>query len=261
MPDTIIQISDDFWNLRGVYRVGPINLGTHCSLIRRTNGNFLMLDSYTLDLDQKKLVMDLTDNGAKLDAVLNLHPFHTLHVENMRRDFPNAKFYGTTRHHTRFPDIDWQPELCESDDFAALFAEDLEFSVPKGVHFISKNEKVHFASVMAYHPISRTIHVDDTLTFIRPPKLLAGLGMGERVGFHPTLKHVLIRKPGATDDFRSWARDLAERWGDTQTLCAAHVSYPFTPAPGQPTIQSRILTALDKVEPVLKKHDAALNTA
>jgi hypothetical protein len=39
----------------------------------------------------------------------------------------------------------------EDPELHAQFAEDFEFSVPRGVDFISANENVHFSSVLVLH--------------------------------------------------------------------------------------------------------------
>ncbi|PRY26129.1 hypothetical protein CLV78_101222 [Aliiruegeria haliotis] len=256
MSDTTIQISEDFWNIRGSFKVGGVlDLGTHASLVRRADGGFVLLDSWTLTPTQKAEVHALTDGGRAVDAIINLHPFHTLHCEAMHHDFPNAKLYGTERHRAVWPALPWEPELSEGPEVPEIFGTDLAFSVPEGVDFVSANEKVHFASVLAYHPESGTIHVDDTLTFIRPPALMRRLGIGERISFHPTLGKAL--KPGGAAAFRDWARGVADRWGTARTLCAAHVSHAYTPGPDAPTVAMRILAALEKVEPVLAAHEGA----
>jgi len=36
---------------------------------------------------------------------------------------PNAKLYGTQRQIEKFPNLDWQVEISNSDEFAELFAE------------------------------------------------------------------------------------------------------------------------------------------
>ncbi len=257
MSKSIHRVAEDFWNIRGSFRVGGIiDLGTHASLLRRRNGNFLLLDSLTLRDEHRREVFALTDDGRAVEAILNLHPFHTLHCHAMHRDFPQAKLYGTRRHATKRPDLPWEALHCEDPDFAALFAEDLDLSIPRGVDFISSNEKLHFASVLATHRASGVLHVDDTLTFLRPPALLRAIGMRPRVSFHPSLAKVLEPRAGAAAEFRSWAEDFAEAAGDTNTLCAAHVSGPLTPAAGEATIQARILSALERVAPALDAHQA-----
>jgi hypothetical protein len=48
MSGKILHVADDFWNIRGSYRVGGvIDVGTQASLVRLASGKFVMLDSYT----------------------------------------------------------------------------------------------------------------------------------------------------------------------------------------------------------------------
>ena len=103
MSHHIESISDDFWNIRGSFRVlGLLDVQTQCSLIRLRSGGYAMLDSYTLEGDVRERVLARTDAGRAVEAVINLHPFHTMHIDAMRPLFPEAKHYGTARHHERF---------------------------------------------------------------------------------------------------------------------------------------------------------------
>jgi len=158
MSEQILQIADDFWNIRGDFKIGGVlNIGTQASLVRRRNGKFILLDAYTLQGEVKEQIDALSNNGDDIGAIINLHPFHTVHVRKAHEQYPKAKLYGTQRHIEKFPDLPWQPELSESAACADLFADDLEFSVPEGVDFISSNENLHFSSVLAYHKASKTI--------------------------------------------------------------------------------------------------------
>jgi hypothetical protein len=254
MTDKILKISDDFWNIRGEFKVfGLLNIGTHASLVKRGNGKFVLLDAYTMQDDIKQQIDSLTNNGNDIEAIINLHPFHTVHVEQAHEDYPNALLYGTQRHIDKFPNLLWQAELSNSNEFATLFAEDFEFSVPRGVDFISKNEHLHFSSVLAYHKESKTIHVDDTLMYLQLPGLLSVLKSPE-VSFHMTLSRTLERRKGAADDFRLWVADLAEQWSDAKVLCAAHSSTLFIKNQS-PSIAAMIMTALERVEITLKHHE------
>jgi hypothetical protein len=254
MTDKILKISDGFWNIRGEFKVfGLLNIGTHASLVRRCNGKFVLLDTYTLEDDIKRKIDALTNNGADIEAIINLHPFHTVHVAKTHRDYPQAKLYGTQRHIDKFPELPWQTELTNSKDFAVLFSEDFEFSVPRGVDFIAKNEQLHFSSVLAYHKSSKTIHVDDTLMYLKLPGLLGVLKSPE-VSFHMTLSRTLERRQGAADDFRLWVAELAENWSDAEVLCAAH-SATLSNKKTSPSIAAMIMTALQRVEITLKHHE------
>ena len=255
MSEQILQISDDFWNIRGDFKIGGIlNIGTHSSLVRRRNGKFVLLDAYTLQDEVKERIDAQSNNGDDIEAIINLHPFHTVHVKKAHEQFPDARLFGTRRHVEKFPDLPWQPELTESADCADLFADDFEFSVPAGVDFISSNEHLHFSSVLAYHKASRTIHSDDTLMYLQLPGLLGKLRQPE-ISFHMTLPKTLEKRANAADDFRAWATQLAEQWVDAENLCAAHSATLLGSENQSESISSRVLTALQNVEKSLQRHE------
>lgn len=245
----IVQLAEGFWNIRGSFKIaGVVDIGTHASLARRSSGGFAMLDSYTLSGRALEEVLALTDDGRALEAVINLHPFHTVHCEAVARRFPNARHYGTARHLAKLPQIAWQAERTESDTFARLFADDFDFFVPRGVHFVPENPNLHFASVLAIHRASAALHVDDTLNWVPVPLL------GGRLRFHPTLRWVLEDRPEAATEFRDWAEALAERCDSVHHLCTAHAARaPLTDQPPG-AIGSKIREALEKVDSVLRRH-------
>jgi hypothetical protein len=256
MSNDIITVADGFWNFRGSFKIGGvIDVGTQAALVRLASGRFVLLDSYTLSRAARQLVTDQTDGGEELEAVINLHPFHTLHVAAMHRLYPGAMHYGTARHHEKFPDLPWADTLSEDPALHEKYADDFEFTVPRGVDFISANEDVHFSSVLAYHRASKTIYSDDTLVYLRLPQLARMLGLGDSVSFHPTLAKALERPAGASGDFRDWARELIENWGEAENLCAAHTaSLLATENRGKP-IRERLEHALGQVEKTLIAHE------
>jgi hypothetical protein len=255
MSAKILKIANDFWNIRGSFKIaGFVDIGTQASLVRRKNGKFIFLDSYTLSGDTQREIDELTDDGNDVEAVLNLHPFHTIHVAKMFERYPDAKHYGTARHLAKFPELNWQKLRTEDPELHSRFASNFDFSVPRGVDFISDDENVHFSSVLAYHRSSRTIHVDDTLMYIRLPLLMRFFGLPDAVSFHPTLSKVLEKRAGAVDDFQQWAKELAEDWSGAENLCAAHTASLIAPGEGKASIHDRILKALDKVQSKLEAH-------
>jgi hypothetical protein len=74
----IIRVADSFLNIRSSFKLGPVDLHTHASLVKRKNGRWLMLDSVKMEDSVKTTIDQVTDGGKTLDAILNLHPFHTV---------------------------------------------------------------------------------------------------------------------------------------------------------------------------------------
>lgn len=246
MADQWVEMGPGFWNLRGSLKLlGFIDVGTQMSLVRRPSGSFILLDSYTPDAAARTRLLELTDGGREVDAILNLHPFHTLHVKNIAALFPNAKLYGTARHVARLPELRWEQTRTEDTALSELFGDTLRFSVPRGVDFVCEDERQHFSSVLALHPTSGTLHVDDTLTWLALP-IVGGLR------FHPSLRKVLQPRGDAVAEFRSWLVELRALFNDVRAVCAAHMK-PLPPSDGQ--LQARLEEAITRIEPLLAKHE------
>lgn len=256
MSQKTLHVADNFWNIRGSFKIGGVvDIGTQVSLVRRASGKFTFLDSYSLSDAVAREVSALTNDGKDIEAILNLHPFHTVHVRKMHEQYPHAKLYGTARHLARFPELPWEEPRTEDPKLHAMFAEDFEFSVPRGVDFISANENVHFSSVLALHRSSKTIHVDDTIMYIRLPRVMRSVGLRDAMSLHPTLGKALERRAGAARDFQDWAEELAERWRDTENLCAAHTATLTAKKNNGAPMHTRLLETLDKVSRTLKAHE------
>lgn len=221
MTRRLVNLGSGFWNVRCSMKVaGIINVGTQVSIVRLQSGRFVFLDSYTLNGEIRELVMGLTQDGSLVEAVLNLHPFHTLHCAAMARDFPAAKFYGSERHHRVCPSVPWETERVESVAVAEKYSRDLEFSLPAGITYFSENEKVHAGSLLAFHPASGSLHVDDTLNVLPVPGALRGYV--PRLVLHPTLGAAMRVEDGAHEKFCGWLEDIGARWSGTKSVCAAH---------------------------------------
>lgn len=256
MAHSLIQVADDFWNIRGSFRIaGVLDVGTQASLVRRPGGGFVLLDAYTFRDEVAAYVDEVTDGGAAIEAVLNLHPFHTIHVEAVHQRYPRARLVGTPRHRARLPDLPWDELGTESPALHAEFADALEFSVPLGVDFISDDEHVHFASVLAFHRASGTIHSDDTFNYLGRSAVLRLAGMADTVSFHPTLAKALEPRAGAAQAFRDWAGMLIADWKGAKNLCAAHTAALLEEENTGAPLHQRLQAALEKVEPTLVKHE------
>ncbi|MEM7282586.1 MAG: hypothetical protein AAF438_13265 [Pseudomonadota bacterium] len=255
MTGKILKISDDFWNIRGSFKVGPIDIGTQSALVRRHNDSFIFLDSYTLSDSASEDVDQQTKGRDNVEAILNVHPFHTIHVEYMHQRYPQAKLYGTARHKKLFPHLPWQT-LCTNEKLLhEEFSDVFEFSVPRGVDFISENENVHFSSVLVYHRDTNALYVDDTLMYLRYPSLLRWCGLKDRTSFHLTLAKALEKKTGASEEFRGWAKEMITKWADAEVLCAAHMGTLVSATSGGPSIGERMTQALERVEGTLNAHE------
>jgi len=163
LPRSVIDLGHGFYNLRGSFRLFGIDLKTQASLVRLSSGGFVLLDAIELDDAQARWLDAMTDGGDALEAVLHLHPFHTISVRSMHERYPNAKLHGTPRHRRKKDDLPWDDLHTDEEALHARYADDLAFTVPRGVELIPADENVHFSSVLVTHAASRTLHVDDTL--------------------------------------------------------------------------------------------------
>jgi len=251
----LIEIEEGFWNIRGSFKVGGVvEIGTQASLVRLSDGDFVILDTCLLSPDVISKVDQLTEGGKRIKAILNLHPFHTVYVESMHERFPDAALYGTSRHLAKLPALPWQSLCTEDPKLHNMFDEDFRFSVPKGVDFISSNENVHFSSVLVFHLASKTIHVDDTLVFSELPDVMGLVGYKNVLSFHPTLLMALQKRHGAAEEFEVWARELADQWCEAENLVAAHTAPLIGKESSDPSIRDRMISALNRVKWMLAGH-------
>ncbi|WP_435950868.1 hypothetical protein [Psychrobacter sp. DM8] len=246
MKDQIHDLGAGFWSIRGSFvRSGIIDIGNQTSLIQLASGKFIFLDSYTLTGEVRDQVMALTNDGADVEAVLNVHPFHTVHCEQMAKDFPQATFYGSSRHPEQAPKVDWSEDLVESDAVAKRYPE-LKFSVPKGIHYIAPDDSVHASSLLVFHPASQTIHVDDT--FEIPPSKRFNEVQAD-LDFHPTTIKALKEEPDAGKQYGDWVTQLAHDWREVRNFCGAHSGLVVF-EDGQ--FESALLATLERARPELE---------
>lgn len=248
------KLADTFWNIRGVHRIaGVLDIGTHMSVVQRADGDFVVIDGVGLDASQRAAIMALTDNGERVVAVVNVHPFHTLHVEAMHRLFPGATLHGTARHRQRTPSLPWSSEPVEHWKGNHPLDDLFDLSVPAGLDFVSSDERVHVASVLVRHRQTGIVHVDDTFNVLAAPGFLGDVLPISSLRMHPMLGRALQIKAGAADAYTAWVRALADDWADTRIVCAAHSAVRPIPAGG---FAREVTSALAKVSGTLDRHRA-----
>jgi len=246
-------LDNNFWNIRGVHRVGALNVGTQMSVVCRPNGRFVVIDGCALDEADRSRLLEMTAGGERVDAVIHVHPFHTLHVEATQRLLPHASLYGTARHRLLAPGLPWSQPPVETWGANHPLADVLDLSVPAGVDFVCPDERVHVASVLARHRQSGIVHVDDTFNVMEAPGFLARLLPQSSLRMHPMLGRALKREPGAADAYATWARGLASSWAQTHIVCAAHLAVRRLPAGG---FAREVEAALGRVSRTLARHRA-----
>ncbi|MDU7523593.1 MAG: hypothetical protein E7K72_19785 [Roseomonas mucosa] len=246
------QLHDNVWNFRGRFKFAKvIDIGTQMSLVRRPDGRFLLLDSYSVTGEDRDGLLRLTNDGAAIAAIINVHPFHTLHCRIAHELAPRARLIGTRRHREQVPDLPWDGSVIEDAATQAEFADDLEFAVPHGLDLVTPDGRVHAASVLVRHRPSGIVHVDDTLNVLAAPGMLKPLLPQSRLRFHPMLAKALSKRSGSADAFAAWARALADRWAGTPLVCAAHSAVRILPGTGW---RDEILRALSDVRGTLSNH-------
>ena len=219
MHDRLHDLGNGFWNIRGSFvRDEMIDIGNQSALVRLDSSKFILLDSYTLTGTVKEQVMALTSDGKDIEAVLNVHPFHTVHCAKVAEDFPHATFYGSARHHKQVPEVNWSEDYVESDAVAQRYPE-LEFSLPKGIYYIAPDDSVHSGSLLVYHPASQSLYVDDTFE-IPPSKKFNDVQAG--INLHATTLKALKDEPDAGKAYCDWAAKLAHEWREVRNFCGAH---------------------------------------
>lgn len=246
MEDKVYDLGAGFWSIRGSFiKNGILDIGVQCALVKLSSGRFIFLDSYTLTDDVRAQVMALTNDGKDVEAVLNVHPFHTVHCEQMAKDFPQATFYGSRRHPKQAPNVQWSNDLVESDAVAERYPE-LEFSLPKGIYYIAPDESVHASSLLVFHPASLSIYVDDT--FEIPPSKLINTVQAD-LGLHPTTLKALKDEPNAGKEYCDWATQLAHKWRDVRNFCGAHSGLVEFE---EGRFEAALLSAIDRARPELE---------
>eukprot|EP01097_Dermamoeba_algensis_P001015 TRINITY_DN1382_c0_g1_i1.p1 TRINITY_DN1382_c0_g1~~TRINITY_DN1382_c0_g1_i1.p1 ORF type:complete len:316 (+),score=36.82 TRINITY_DN1382_c0_g1_i1:23-970(+) len=210
----LVSIGPNFWNARTVFKAGPLNVGSHMSLIQLSSGKFLVLDTVALTQPLLDDFNQLTKNGTLIEAVVATHPFHTVFFPSFYEAYPNAPYFGTPRHLRIQPNIPWKGSVYDCE-VRQKWNPEVEMRIPRGSEFAyPQYESIHFTGMHVFHVKSKTIHVDDTIMIDVPLK-------GNML-FHPTLLYEgLYHIPEAPYAFRDWTQKMINEW-NFDNIVAAH---------------------------------------
>lgn len=127
-------LGNGFWNIRVPFKMVGVEIGTHMSIIQLRNGNFLIIDTVALTDQLTRELNQLTHNGTKIEAVVAVHPFHTLAYSAFHKVYPNVKYYGTPRHIRKLTEIEWAGQFDDEENNALLskWAPEVELRIPAG---------------------------------------------------------------------------------------------------------------------------------
>lgn len=223
--ESLLTIAPNFWNMRGKFVLKKAGItigdfGTHMSLIRLPSGRFLVLDAIQLSEDQKKEIDVLTNEGKDIEAVIGLHPFHTLWLPAFHKHYPTPPYYGCPRHLKNLTTIPWAGSLLD-EAVRNKWEPYVSMSIPDGIEFVNPvpPESNHSSSVLLLHKESGTLHVDDTFMYITNPNRILRLAgfVPSKLEFHVGLKRYLV-SPNA---FTAWVKQLLEKW-EFDNICTAH---------------------------------------
>jgi len=263
----------------GIFRVavpfrlagGLVDTFTHMMLVRLESGNSVALA--TVDVDGPAKTVDggdtasgliradidkLTDNGAKLEAVVATHSFHTVAYPSFYKAYPKAKYYGCPRHLRNQPEIPWAGTITDCE-VQALWSPEIRFAIPPAAvgEFSDPADPAtnHWNSVLAL--AGRTLFNDDMISYRIHPKQLMGRifvwvagGEHEQLAFHGSMFHGGLRQNGeAPGLFVEWLEGLMEQW-EFDIIATAHNGVLKRDG------KSRLIALLEETKPKLE-HCAA----
>lgn len=237
-----IEIAPGFWHLRVPFImrkaiVITVDITTHMSVCRLSSGGFVVVDSVKLTPQAKEELDELTENGRRIEAVLQTHPYHTVAIQSFHALYPSSatrKWFGCPRHLKLYSAdgagnaISWAGDLSKFC-VRKTFEPDLAMEIPAGAEFDDPQPPAtnHFSTVFVLHRPSKTLHVDDCICYFNEQNFLMRLGgynaHNESIGFHTSISGPgLYPTPEAPLDFHHWLAHLLDEW-EFDNMVTAHV--------------------------------------
>jgi hypothetical protein len=257
----ITQVGEGFYNLRASFKVlaGILDIGTHMSFIKLPNGKYLVIDTVPLDDSIKQEIDQLTNKGQDIEAVIATHPFHTLAFPSFYSKYPNVPYYGTPRHLRNQKNIPWEGNIMDHLD---KWIPDVQMRIPAGAEFINPQPESynHFTSVWVFAQNARTLHVDDTVSYVDNPTILYKI-FGKKAGsmeFHMSIKGPgLYQTEEAPEQFKQWVLDILNDW-DFDNICTAHVARKIGGA--KPLLEQTLKDAQPLFDKLAKRNAGKVRT-
>lgn len=224
----MIQIAPNFWNIRGSFKVvlGMVDIRTHMSLIKLNNNKFLVIDTIPFSGNLQNMFNEITNNGNDIEAVIATHPFHTMAFKDFYEKYPNIDYYGTPRHLRTIKDIPWKGTICD-ESVKTKWNSEVEFRIPDGAEWDNPLPESynHFVSCWVYSKLAKTIHVDDTLIYMKDAPFTAKLVgyKDDTLMFHPSISGPGLKSETcAPYEFKNWVQDILNNW-EIDNICCAHM--------------------------------------
>jgi hypothetical protein len=223
-----VEPGKGMWNLRGEMKMAPfLDIGTHMSFVKRSNGRFLVFDTINVNKAQKEEIDRLTQNGELIDCVIATHPFHTLFFKpfHMHYPQPHIKWYGCPRHLLVVTGVPWQ-KLPVEEVLTSFEGDGVYLSIPEGPEW--ENPVDHFNCVFVFHKPSRSLHCDDTVMYFddQAPCILCCVIKRNSMMLHSSTFNKgeglnTPLRPMAARQFVEWMERVVFKW-DFDNLLAAH---------------------------------------
>eukprot|EP00038_Savillea_parva_P006057 m.161393 g.161393 ORF g.161393 m.161393 type:complete len:293 (-) comp12071_c0_seq1:140-1018(-) len=254
-----IEVGPGLYNFSTDFHIkNVLNIYTHMSVARLSNDKYVAIDAVELPPAAKAELDELTSNGDKLVACIQTHPFHTLAIPSFHAAYPAndaRKYIGCPRHLRKVTEdttgakIEWSGDLNEAS-VRAMFEPDLEMRIPAGGEFVDPRpaKTNHFSSVFVFHPTSKTVHVDDTVSYMEKPGFLVRrLVSPHSMNFHPAMmKEGLYPTKEAPLQFIAWFNKMLDDW-DFDHMVTAHMGACYNDA------KTMARQLMKDTEPALKK--------
>lgn len=139
------KIGEGYYQLRGKFALKAlgiplVQLSTHMSFMLLANGNYLVVDTIPISPEALAEINQLTESGAKIEACIATHPFHTLYFASFHELFPRVPLIGTPRHKIQLPALPWLAATI-NESLTKYEDQGISMSIPDGAEFVAPHSR------------------------------------------------------------------------------------------------------------------------